>query len=62
MGGDFNGYVGSDMDSFGEVHGGFGIWHINDGGIRLLDWAVDKGLHLVNDCQEKEKYQILNVM
>ena len=53
MGGDFNGYVGSDMDSFGEVHGGFGIWHINDGGISLLDWAVDKGLHLVNDCQEK---------
>ena len=23
MGGDFNGYVGSDMGGFGQVHGGF---------------------------------------
>ena len=35
--GDFNGHVGSDMGGFGEVHGGFGIGQINDGGIRLLD-------------------------
>ena len=57
--GDFNGYVGSDMDSFGEVHGGFGIWHINDGGIRLLDWAVGKRLHLVNTCFQKRKSQLI---
>ena len=44
VGGVFNGHVGSDMDGFGEVHGRFGIRQINDGGIRLLDWAVGKRL------------------
>ena len=45
MGGDFNGLVISDMGGFREVHGGgFGIGPINDGGVRLLDWAVGKGL------------------
>ena len=24
--GDFNGHVGSDMDGFGELHGGFWDW------------------------------------
>ena len=52
VGGDFNGYVGSDMGGFGEVHGGFGIGQINDGGIRLLDWAVGEGLRLMNTCFE----------
>ena len=37
VGGDFNGYVGGDMGGFGEVHRGFGIGQMNDGGIRLLD-------------------------
>ena len=37
VGGDFNRHVGSDMSDSGEVHGGFGIMQINDGGIRLLD-------------------------
>ena len=50
VGGDFNGHVGGDMGSFGEVHGGFGIGQINDGGIRLLDWADGKGLRLMNTC------------
>ena len=42
VGGDFDVHVGSDMGAFGEVHGGFGIGQINDGGIILLDWAVGK--------------------
>ena len=50
VGGDFNGYVGSDMGGFGEVPGGFGIGQINDGGIRSLDWAVGRGLRLMNTC------------
>ena len=53
--GDFNGHVGGDMGGFGEVHGGFGIGQINHRGIRLLDWAVGKGLHLMNTCFEKRK-------
>ena len=44
VGGDFNGHVGSDWSGLGEVHEGFGIGQINDGGIRLLNWAVGKGL------------------
>ena len=55
VGGDFNGHVGSHMGGFLEVHGGFGIEHINDGGIRLLDWAVDEGLRLINTCFQKMK-------
>ena len=34
VGSDFNGHVSSDMGGFGEIHGDFGIGHINDGGIR----------------------------
>ena len=55
VGGDFNGHVGSDVGGFGEVHGGFGIGQINDGGIRLLGWAVRKGLRLMNTCFQKRK-------
>ena len=52
VGGDFNGHVGSDMCGFGEVHGGFGI-------VRLLDWAVGKGLHLMNTCFQKRKSRLV---
>ena len=54
VGGDFNGHVGSDMGGFREVHGGFGIGQVNDGGIRLLDWAVPKGLRLMNTFQKRK--------
>ena len=46
------------MRSFGEVHGGFGIGQINDGGIRLLDWTVGKGLCL-NSCFQKRKSRLI---
>ena len=59
VGRDFNDHVGSDMGGFGEVHGGFGIGQINDGGIRLLDWAVGKGMHLMNTCFQKRKRQLI---
>ena len=41
--GDFNGHVGSDIGGCGEVHGGYGIGQINDGGFTLLDWVMVKG-------------------
>ena len=56
--GDFNGHVGSDMGGFGEVDGGFGIGQINDGGFKLLDWVVGKGLHLINSFQKKKSLLI----
>ena len=55
VGGDFNGHVGSDMGGFEEVHGGFGIGQINDGGIRLLDWIAGKGLCLMNTFFQIQK-------
>ena len=58
VGGDFNGHVSSDMGGFGEVHGGFGIGQINDGGIRLLYWAVGKGLCVINTCFQKRKSRL----
>ena len=59
VGGDFNGHVGSDMGGFGEVHGGFGIGQINDGGIRLLDWAISKMLRLMNTYFQKRKSRFI---
>ena len=59
VGGDFNGHIGSDMGGFEEVHGGLGIGQINDGGIRLLNWAVDKGLRLINTCFQKRKSRLI---
>ena len=60
VGGDFNGHVGSDMSGIGEVHGDFGIGQINDRGIRLFDWAVGKGLHLMNTCFQKRKSRLIS--
>ena len=59
VGGDFNGHVGGDMDGLGEVHRRFGIGQINDGRIRLLDWAVGKGLRLMNTCFQKRKSRLI---
>ena len=38
---------------------GFGIGQINDGGIRLLDWAAGKGLRLMNTCFQNRKSQLI---
>ena len=57
VGSDFNGHVGSNMGGFGELHGSFGFGQIYDGGIRFLDWAVDKRLRLMNICFQKRKSQ-----
>ena len=54
---DFNSHVDSDMGGFGEVHGDFGIGQINDGGIRLSDWAVSKCL--INTCFQKSKRRLV---
>ena len=59
VGGDFNGHVDGDMGGFGEVHRGFGIGQINDGGIRLFGWAVGKGLRLMNTCFQKRKSRLI---
>ena len=59
LGDDFSRHAGSDMGGLGEVHGGFGIWQINDGGVILLDWSVGKGLCLMNMCFLTKKSQLI---
>ena len=55
VGGNFNGNFGSDMGAFGEVHRGFEIGQINEGGIILLGWAIGKELRLMNTFFQKKK-------
>ena len=55
VGGEFNGHVGSYIGGFREVHGSLRIGQINDRRVRLPDWAVGKGLQLVNTCFQKRK-------
>ncbi|XP_070002445.1 uncharacterized protein [Nicotiana sylvestris] len=38
-GGDFNGYIGTSIGGYGEVHGGFGFKDRNKGCTALLDFA-----------------------
>ena len=59
VGGDFNGHAGSDMCTFGEIHGGLGIWQINDGEITLLDWAISKMLCLMNTYFPRSKCRLI---
>ena len=55
VGSAFNGHVDSDIDGLGEVYDCFGIGQIDDGSIRLFDWAIAKGLQLMNTCLQKKK-------
>lgn len=48
IGGDFNGHVESDACGFGKVHGRYEIGQFNDGGVRLMIWAVGKRMKLMN--------------
>ena len=41
---------------------GVGIWQINDGGIRLLNWTVGKGLRLMNSCFQKRKRRLITII
>ena len=41
--------------------GGLGIGQINDEGIRLLDWAVRKGMCLMNTCFQKRKSRLIKL-
>lgn len=45
--GDFNSHVGSDVGNFGEVNEDLGIRQVNHWGVRLINWSVGKGLHLM---------------
>ena len=58
VGVDLNDHVDSDVDSLGGVHGFFGIVQVNDGGLRMMDGTVEKGMHLMSTYfGEKKKME-----
>ena len=61
VGGDFNGHIGRNMGSFEEVHEGFGIGQIYDGGIILLDWAIGKYVRLMSTYFQEKKKLTFNI-
>ena len=52
--GDFNGYVGKEVDGFGGVHGGFEIGKRNVEGRLLLEFCVEKSMCVSNSCFQKK--------
>ena len=58
VGGNFNGHVGSVwvvLETFIRVW----VRKIDNSGMRLLDWAVGKGLGLMNSCFQKKKSRLI---
>nr|XP_016483521.1 PREDICTED: uncharacterized protein LOC107804194 [Nicotiana tabacum] len=59
IGGDFNGHIGSSVDGYGEVHGGFDIGVRNGGGTSLLDFARTFELVIVNSIYPKKEEHLI---
>ncbi|XP_071727801.1 uncharacterized protein [Rutidosis leptorrhynchoides] len=58
IGGDVNGYTGTDSDGFTGVHGGFGYGVRNEGGCSILDFAVAHELVVANSFFSKTEAQL----
>lgn len=59
LGADLNGHVGSQMDGFDGVHGGFGFGTRNSEGLRVLDFADSLGLMLCNTFFQKNTSKLI---
>nr|XP_016457405.1 PREDICTED: uncharacterized protein LOC107781244 [Nicotiana tabacum] len=55
IGGDFNGYIGSSVGGYTEVHGGIGFRERNGGGTTLLDFAKAFDLVIANSSFPKRE-------
>ena len=47
-------HVGCDVGGLGKFNGGFEI-----GKAQLMNWAVNKELHLMNNCVDKRKSRLI---
>ncbi|XP_068240963.1 craniofacial development protein 2-like [Palaemon carinicauda] len=54
MGGDLNGHLGISREGIKRVHGGWGVGERNDGGERVIDFAVTFDLAMINTFFEKK--------
>ncbi|XP_070024827.1 uncharacterized protein [Nicotiana sylvestris] len=59
IGGDFSGHIGSSVDGYGEVHGGFGFGVRNGGRTSLLDFARTFKLVIVNSIYPKKEEHLI---
>ncbi|XP_058211575.1 uncharacterized protein LOC131323748 [Rhododendron vialii] len=57
--GDFNGHVGVHKQGYEKVHGGFGFGDLNEGGRRILDFAVAFDLIVENTLYRKQKEHLI---
>ncbi|XP_068205284.1 craniofacial development protein 2-like [Palaemon carinicauda] len=53
IGGDLNGHLGTSRERIERVHGGWGVCERNDGGERVIDFAVAFGLEMINTFKKK---------
>ena len=59
IGGDLNGHMGRDGNSYREVHGGYGFREINNEGKSILDFAMAYGL-IITNTRFKKRDEHLN--
>jgi hypothetical protein len=59
IGGDFNGHVGVQRQGYEKVHGGFGFGDLNEGGRRILDFAVAGDLIVGNTLYKKREEHLI---
>ncbi|XP_071727516.1 uncharacterized protein [Rutidosis leptorrhynchoides] len=58
IGGDLNGHIGSDVEGYAGVHGGFGYGARNEEGLSILEFAVAHDLAVVNSFFKKRDAQL----
>jgi hypothetical protein len=59
IGGDFNGHVGVQRQGYEKVHGGFGFGDLNEGGRRILNFAVTADLIVGNTLYKKREEHLI---
>ncbi len=57
--GDFNGHIGHSSDGYDGIHGGFGYGQRNEGGDRLLEFAVAHDLVVGNSLFTKKEEHLI---
>jgi len=58
VGGDLNGHVGTNIDGYDGVHGGYGFGKRNADGERILESCDAMELIVTNTCFKRQKKQI----
>ena len=59
LGGDLNGHLGISRTGIDRVHGGWGVGERNEGGERVIDFAVAFDLALINTFFEKKESRLI---